>query len=172
MAPLANAKHEAFARGIVEGKTGRKAYLAAGYAASVSTADQMASKLTRNPKVAARIAELKAKVAQASIMTAQETLERISALARNAEKEADQLRAQELMGKHHRLFIEREDRNDYNVQVHADLSRLNTEQLIALKQLALIASAGSTALPASPNKPDRPGDTRKGGRGGAGKDIT
>jgi hypothetical protein len=39
--------------------------------------------------------------------------------------------------------VEREDRNDYNVQVHADLSRLNTEQLIALKQLALIASAGS-----------------------------
>jgi hypothetical protein len=29
--------------------------------------------------------------------------------------------------------------------VHADLSLLNTEQLIALKQLALIASAGSTA---------------------------
>jgi hypothetical protein len=40
--------------------------------------------------------------------------------------------------------VEREDRDDYNVQVEADLSRLNAEQLIALKQLALIASAGST----------------------------
>jgi hypothetical protein len=39
--------------------------------------------------------------------------------------------------------IEREDRNDYNVQVHADLSRLNVEQLIALEQLALIASGGA-----------------------------
>jgi hypothetical protein len=40
--------------------------------------------------------------------------------------------------------IEREDRNDYNAEVRADLSRLNVEQLIALKQLALIASGGST----------------------------
>jgi hypothetical protein len=41
--------------------------------------------------------------------------------------------------------IERDDRHDYHVQVQADLSRLNAEQLIALKQLALIASAGSTS---------------------------
>jgi hypothetical protein len=40
--------------------------------------------------------------------------------------------------------IERDDRHDNSVQVQADLSRLNTEQLITLKQLALIASAGST----------------------------
>jgi hypothetical protein len=40
--------------------------------------------------------------------------------------------------------IEREDRNDYDVEVHADLSRLNAEQLIALKRLALIASATVT----------------------------
>jgi hypothetical protein len=33
--------------------------------------------------------------------------------------------------------VEREDRDDYNGQVHADLSRLNAEQLIALKHLAL-----------------------------------
>jgi hypothetical protein len=63
--------------------------------------------------------------------------------------------------------IEREDRNDYNVEVHADLSRLNTEQLIALKQLALIASAGST--PPSLHQPDRPADQRKAGRGRTGK---
>jgi hypothetical protein len=40
--------------------------------------------------------------------------------------------------------IESRDRNDYNVQVQADLSRLNAEQLIALKHLALIASGGNT----------------------------
>jgi hypothetical protein len=45
--------------------------------------------------------------------------------------------------------VEREDRNDYNVQVHAELSRLNAEQLLVLKQLALIASAGSTSLTVS-----------------------
>jgi hypothetical protein len=40
--------------------------------------------------------------------------------------------------------IEPPDRNDYNVQVQADLSRLNAKQLIALKHLALIASGGNT----------------------------
>ena len=32
----------------------------------------------------------------------------------------------------------------YNVQVQTDLSRLNAEQLIAIKHLALIASGGNT----------------------------
>jgi hypothetical protein len=62
--------------------------------------------------------------------------------------------------------VEHTDRNDYNVQVQADLSRLNTEQLIALKQLALIASGGSTkTISAAPHRPDGPHDPRKAGRG-------
>jgi hypothetical protein len=65
--------------------------------------------------------------------------------------------------------IERDDRNDYNVEVHADLSRLNTEQLIALKQLALIASAGSTTIPGNTDPPVRPSAQRKAGQGRAGK---
>jgi hypothetical protein len=67
--------------------------------------------------------------------------------------------------------VEREDRNDCNVEVHADLSRLNAEQLIALKQLALIASGGSTTtISATPHQPDRQGDPRKAAvRGGTGK---
>jgi hypothetical protein len=36
------------------------------------------------------------------------------------------------------------DRPDDFVEVRADLSRLNPEQLLALKQLALIASGGAT----------------------------
>jgi hypothetical protein len=67
--------------------------------------------------------------------------------------------------------IEREDRNDYNAEVRADLSRLNVEQLIALKQLALIASGGSTTtISGSSNQPVRQADQRKVGRGGTGKD--
>jgi hypothetical protein len=67
--------------------------------------------------------------------------------------------------------VEREDRNDYNVEVHAELSRLNTEQLIALKQLALIASAGSTTtISGSPDKPARQADQHKAGRGRTSKD--
>jgi hypothetical protein len=55
-------------------------------------------------------------------------------------------------------------------QVQADLSRLNAEQLIALKHLALIASGGNTeTIDRSPDPTDRPGIQRKAGPGGAGK---
>jgi hypothetical protein len=67
--------------------------------------------------------------------------------------------------------VERDDRHDYNVRVQADLSRLNTDQLIALKQLALIASGGRTkTISAAPDRPDGSHDQRKAGRGGAGED--
>ena len=67
--------------------------------------------------------------------------------------------------------LEPKDRNEYNVQVQADLARLNAEQLIALKHLALIASGGNTETAArSPNPPDRPRLPGKAGPGGAGKD--
>jgi hypothetical protein len=66
--------------------------------------------------------------------------------------------------------IESRDRNDYNVQVQADLARLNAEQLIALRHLALIASGGNTeTIARSPNPSDRPDVQRKAGPGGTGK---
>ena len=66
--------------------------------------------------------------------------------------------------------IESRDRNDYNVQVQADLSRLNAEQLIALKHLALIASGGNTeTINRGPDPPDRPAVRPKAGPAGAGK---
>jgi hypothetical protein len=67
---------------------------------------------------------------------------------------------------HPRLMpIEPEDRDDYHVQVEADLSRLNAEQLLALKHLALIAS-GTTSPGANPS--DRPAVQRKAGPGRGG----
>ena len=66
--------------------------------------------------------------------------------------------------------IESRDRNDYNVQVQADLSRLNAEQLIALKHLALIASGGNTeTINRGPDPSNRPAVQRKAGPGGASK---
>jgi hypothetical protein len=63
--------------------------------------------------------------------------------------------------------VEPPDRNDYNVQVQADLSRLNAEQLIALKHLALIAAGGNTeTINRGPDLPDRPAVQRRAGPGG------
>lgn len=82
MAALANAKHEAFARAIVEGKAGREAYAAAGYTAKAAAADTNASRLLKNAQVSARVAELKAAAAQGSVMAAREVLEELSKIGR------------------------------------------------------------------------------------------
>jgi Terminase small subunit len=109
MPPLDNARHEAFARAMVEGHSATDAYVAAGYESA--GAAQHASRLVTNGKVAARIAELKNEAASDAVMAAQEALERITARARDDAEghEGLQLRALELMGKHHKLFTERHE---------------------------------------------------------------
>jgi phage terminase small subunit len=79
--PLQNAKHEAFARGIVEGKSGREAYRAGGYAAKAAAADANASRLLKDARVAARVAELKAAAAEATKLSAARILEELGKLA-------------------------------------------------------------------------------------------
>lgn len=85
MPALKNARHEAFARGIVEGRSARQAYISAGY--SENGADQSASRLLSNAEVSARVAELKDQVAAAVVKTAamseQEALEALSTLGRS-----------------------------------------------------------------------------------------
>jgi type III secretion system FlhB-like substrate exporter len=70
MAALANPKHEAFAQDIAKGKTQAEAYEAAGYAPS----EQHASRLARNGKVKARVAELLEKVAKRTEVTVESIL--------------------------------------------------------------------------------------------------
>jgi len=61
MPALKNEKHEIFASLVAKGLSGRQAYIDAGY--SPNGADGAASKLQKTAKVAARIAELREKVA-------------------------------------------------------------------------------------------------------------
>lgn len=89
MAALANAKHEAFARAIVEGKSGREAYCGSGYKPSNdNAADACASRLLATAKVAARVAELKTQVAErvvsAKVMDLTEVLEELSKIGRGS----------------------------------------------------------------------------------------
>ena len=81
MAILRNNRHEAFARAIVEGSSGRAAYGAAGYRAKGAVADANASRLLTNAKVSARIAELKGLAAQASTVEATRVLTELAKLA-------------------------------------------------------------------------------------------
>jgi phage terminase small subunit len=81
MPPLENARHEAFARGIVEGKSGRAAYRAAGYRVRARVADAAASRLLADLNVSERVAELKAEAAQGTVATAREVLEELTRIA-------------------------------------------------------------------------------------------
>jgi phage terminase small subunit len=81
MPPLENARHEAFARGIVEGKSGRAAYRAAGYSVRARVADAAASRLLADVNVSERVAELKAEAAQGTVATAREVLEELTRIA-------------------------------------------------------------------------------------------
>lgn len=89
MAPLENAKHEAFARALVDGKSARAAYRGAGFTPKTdASADAAASRLLSDVKVAARVAELKGQVAQATVnakvMDITEVLEELSKLGRSS----------------------------------------------------------------------------------------
>lgn len=72
---LLNARQEAFARNIAEGRGQRDAYKRAGYTpASDSVADVNASRLLRHAQVQPRVRELQAAQAQASQITAERLL--------------------------------------------------------------------------------------------------
>ena len=64
-----NTRQERFAEGLVEGLSQSRAYIEAGYTARGNAAEVEASKMVRLPKVAARIAELRANAARRSEVT-------------------------------------------------------------------------------------------------------
>jgi phage terminase small subunit len=82
MPTLSNPKWERFAQAIVKGLNGRAAYNDAGYeVGSASAADVSASRLLKNPNVAARIAELQARIVGDILVSRQKTLEELATIA-------------------------------------------------------------------------------------------
>lgn len=65
MGALKNARHELFAQGLAKGRPASQAYVEAGY----SFSEPNASRLTRNEKVQARVAEIKGKAAARVVVT-------------------------------------------------------------------------------------------------------
>jgi phage terminase small subunit len=79
MPVLENARHEAFARAVVEGKAGRDSYRAAGYKAPNNrAADASASRLLTIANISNRIAELKEQAARGAVATARQVLEELT----------------------------------------------------------------------------------------------
>ncbi|TPN41384.1 terminase small subunit [Mesorhizobium sp. B1-1-6] len=64
-----NIRQERFCLGLAEGLSQSRAYKEAGYSARANAAEASASQLLRNPKVAARVDELRAEAAKRSEIT-------------------------------------------------------------------------------------------------------
>lgn len=110
---LSNAKWEAFAQGLYEGENQVDAYVGAGYARS----DAAASKLAKNGKVQARLAELQERGQRMTDMT-KERLTEMLLQDRDDARENGQysaaISAVEKVGKLHGLFIEKSENVNRN----------------------------------------------------------
>jgi hypothetical protein len=87
MPALENARHEKFVQELTKGKTQEQAYIDAGY--SENGAEVSASQLLRNPKVAARVAELQEKAANKAVIDKAMIVQRLLGLADKGEQLAE-----------------------------------------------------------------------------------
>ncbi|QSE76326.1 terminase [Lactococcus taiwanensis] len=102
MPVLDNARHEKFVQCLISGMSQRKAYREAIKQSKNwkdETVDSKASNLFKNDKVRARYKELQEEAQDAAIMTRKERMVTLSEIAKNAEKEADMIKAIDTLNK-------------------------------------------------------------------------
>jgi hypothetical protein len=147
MGPLKNTKHETFVLGVFDGKPGRQAYRDAGYQCEDAAADVGASRLLKSAKVAARLAELQAKVAAKVVLSKSVVIENVHRLANLAEAK-EQLGVSkgcwELLGKEFGAFKEHR-----KITVRS-IAELTEEEL--LDELARLKSPDAETVDNRPGK--------------------
>lgn len=136
MPAMKNARHEAFAQALASGKSQAEAYALAGYRPS----EPNASRLTRNEKVRARVAEIQGKAAQRAVVTVESLaaeLEEARALALKSNQSAAAVSATMGKAKLFGLLVEKREHSGPKggpIQT-IDLSHATDEQLDALAAL-------------------------------------
>ena len=103
-------KQEKFVQGIIEGLSQADAYRAAYNCKRMTdkTIHESASKLMADHKIAARVQELRDKIASESIMTARQRLEWLSRIIQSEnETTADKLRASDQMNKMQGEYVQK-----------------------------------------------------------------
>ena len=109
MSPLKNARHERFAQALAKGLNATQAYLEAGYEAQGNSAEAAASRLLRDVKVQARLAEMQNKAAAKTEITVAKLTEMYledRKLARDNVQTAAAVSAVTALGKLHGLIID------------------------------------------------------------------
>ena len=134
MAVLNNPRHEKFSQLVASGIKPSGAYVSVGYAEG--GAPQSANKLLRRTNIRERVHEIQSLAAQS---TAEEiafdqkrVLNRLDALSKKAEEMGQfgvAVRAEELIGKHRGMFVDRQA-----LQWNGDLSKVTDEQLVEVLQ--------------------------------------
>lgn len=103
-------KQEAFVQGILEGMSQADAYRSAypNQRMTDKTLWESASKLMKNPKVTARLKELRDELAKPTIMSAQERLEWLTKLIQSKEETtSDKLKAADIMNKMQGEYVQK-----------------------------------------------------------------
>ena len=123
---MLTANQEQFVQNIIQGMSQADAYRSAypNQRMSDKTIWEAASKLMANPKVIARLTELRNELAQPSIMSAQERLEWLTELIKSDEEStSDKLRAADIMNKMQGEYIQKVETEVKNaVNIHIELS--------------------------------------------------
>jgi phage terminase small subunit len=107
---MLTAKQEAFVHNIIQGMSQADAYRSAypNQRMSDKTIWESASKLMANPKVSARLKELRDELAKPSIMSAQERMEWLTRLVQNKEEgTSDKLKAIDIMNKMQGEYVQK-----------------------------------------------------------------
>lgn len=129
------ASQEAFCQAMVTAPSAteayRRAYNVESWAsASISVA---ASRLLKNAKVQARIAELRDSVKEVVHLTAADVLKQLWHLAINAKRDADRIRALELCGRHLAMFTDkiRIEADDADLRRACEAAGLDPDTVLA-----------------------------------------
>lgn len=122
---MLTAKQEKFVQGIIEGMSQADAYRSAYNTKRMTdkSIHETASKLMADPKIASRVAELRDKIANESIMTAQQRMEWLTRVV-NSEDEStmDKLRAVDIMNKMQGEYVQKvEAKVDNEVTINIEL---------------------------------------------------
>lgn len=128
MAILKNPKHESFVQAIVKGESATGAYKSAGYMAKGNAAEASASRLLRDVKVQARIAEIQNRGAERAAVTLESLIQEasdIQAKALTAGQFGPAVTALTAKAKLAGLWIEKRENTNRNI----DASRLSDADL-------------------------------------------
>lgn len=149
--PLKNARHEKFAQELAKGEHASTAYRTAGYSATGNSAESAAARLFKNVKVAARVGELRTRIAEKVTATvaidAAWVLQKASELHDKA-LETKQLSvakgALDLIGKHVDVQAFREQIQHSGLIEYKNLSDEEIDARIAAHEVARAAGQPTT----------------------------